>query len=215
MIPPEDDDEARQAAEWEYRRGSVNHAVSCLAIARAVPMDDGQLRVYIDGLLDLDLELVEEACRALGKLKRQAGETALPSIGDIRDRCWEIRREQRRVEEDLAQEEAYHRDREVIPQARAEMWKAHLKAVIQAKRYGHRPPPSPIPLDDTRVTYQCGECHDTGWIPACHCEQRSCRDCRYRTVRRCPCRPQAAPHVPPPPNEPPRTRGGKWHRSGG
>lgn len=204
-VPPDDGD-------WEYRRFTIGHAVAEMGIARAVQLDDAHLMVYANGLVDLDLELVVVACRHLGKQKRREGETALPSIGDIRDRCHQIRADEKRAEEQRAFDEAYHRANDPMPQARRDALNSWLKDAIRAVQHGHRAAPPPFKLQDsTDVTYKCADCHDTGWVRECHCGERGCRRCHYQRTLRCPCRP--VPVAAPPDPEPRRKRrGGGWSK---
>jgi len=205
-----------EEADLEYRKLTVGHALSELGIARGVQLDDAHLLVYTRALIDLDTELVVEACRYFGLQKRKDGETALPSVGDLRDRCRRIRAEQQRVEDERAYEEAYRRKHDVMPAARrAELdaWLAHcFDQITGGKPYPSMPGGTHDSLD---VTYRCAECHDAGFVRVCECGRGICADCRYQRMAKCGCRPQPAPQVPPEPKPARRQRGTGWHRAGG
>jgi len=63
-----------EEADLEYRKLTVGHALSELGIARGVQLDDAHLLVYTRALIDLDTELVVEACRYFGLQKRKDGD---------------------------------------------------------------------------------------------------------------------------------------------
>lgn len=65
----------------------VHEALSRLAIARASELDDLTAQVYLEGLADIEPQTVSRACADLAKLPRRDYDTALPSVGTIRERC--------------------------------------------------------------------------------------------------------------------------------
>lgn len=62
-------------------------ALSRLAIARATTLDDITLSVYLDALADVSPNVLAEACAELARLPRRDYDSALPSVGTIRERC--------------------------------------------------------------------------------------------------------------------------------
>ncbi len=65
----------------------ISDAIARLAIARGSMVDDLTSDVYLDALADVSPELVRAACLELSKLPRADYETALPSVGTIREYC--------------------------------------------------------------------------------------------------------------------------------
>lgn len=70
----------------------VLEALSRLAIARGVVADDVQLDVYADALADVSADAVQAACVELSRQSRKDYETAMPSVGVIRDTVTSVQR---------------------------------------------------------------------------------------------------------------------------
>jgi hypothetical protein len=68
----------------------IADALHRVALARATSLEDDTIEVYLDALADLDATLVAQACRELAKLERREYDTALPSVGTIRERVARI-----------------------------------------------------------------------------------------------------------------------------
>ena len=65
-------------------------ALTRLAIARGATLDELTLDVYATSLEDLPAETVRRACLDLGRQPRKDFESALPSVGTIRERSAEL-----------------------------------------------------------------------------------------------------------------------------
>lgn len=79
-----------EITESEIRLAS---ALADMAIGRGGTFDDYQTPVYLRGLADLDVSLLERACRLLALEKRAEFEPVVPSIGVIRERAEQIGRQ--------------------------------------------------------------------------------------------------------------------------
>lgn len=215
MNPRDDHEWALSSADpdIQFRRLTIVQAISELAMARAHEIDEAQIRVYTLALLELDLELVVQACGELAKQPRREGQTALPAVGDIIARCYKIREDEKKAAEERAFAEAYQRA-DVMPMARREALNDWLKRSIQAGTHGHRTPDPPFKLSDSLdATYRCHGCRDTGWMRECQCGRPGCRACFYGRMKRCGCQPQPMP-VERPESKTPRRRGQSWNRAG-
>jgi hypothetical protein len=71
---------------------TAGEALVRLAVARGAGhlMDDTVSQVYLDALEDVDIDALRKSCRELGIEARGQYETALPSVGVIRERAEEI-----------------------------------------------------------------------------------------------------------------------------
>jgi len=76
---------------------AVADAVARLAIARAAEIDEFMSQVYVQTLEDLDAGLVRRACGYLARLERGEFESAMPSVGTIRNTCATIAAEDARA----------------------------------------------------------------------------------------------------------------------
>lgn len=70
------------------------NALKWMAIARGVgDIDGGVGVVYLQAVLDVDPAVLEAACKAIGSEPRGQHDPALPSVGDILERCREVARQ--------------------------------------------------------------------------------------------------------------------------
>lgn len=78
-----------------HARPEVGDALASLAIARGTMLEDFSAVVYAEALADVEASLVQRACYQLAKLPRREYDSALPSVGAIRERCEAIARADR------------------------------------------------------------------------------------------------------------------------
>lgn len=76
----------------------IGASLTRLAIARGASLDESIAVVYLTDLADLDPALVARACGVLAKLKREDYETALPSVGTIREHVEALSRDDARAQ---------------------------------------------------------------------------------------------------------------------
>lgn len=134
-------------------------AIESLGITTRERMDADAMATYLGGLQVFSDDIVAEACARLSETQE-----FFPSLSKLRDTCAVVIREVNQPARDEI------RTREIqayqpISKPRAKLWVDHLEAVIVALRSGRTPPPSPSVLEssDTRTTYKCATCRDSGW----------------------------------------------------
>jgi hypothetical protein len=69
---------------------SIAESIARLALARGADGDEFTSSVYLETLIDLDADVMRRACSGLSKQSRGEFESAMPSVGQIRERCAEI-----------------------------------------------------------------------------------------------------------------------------
>lgn len=71
----------------------VSGALTYLSAARQASIDEETFGVYMLALNGLEPDVIERACYALGAKQRKAFEPAMPTVGDIREACGDVARE--------------------------------------------------------------------------------------------------------------------------